>query len=68
MPKTEKSGKKATTCICPRCEKKFKIQMRWRGNGIPRKLCSQCRRVAVECDYGVDYSLNLELSHQPEFL
>ena len=68
MPHTEKSDKKATTCICPRCEKEFKMQMRWVGNGIPRKLCGHCRRVTSEYVYGHDFSLNLELKNQKDFM
>jgi Zn ribbon nucleic-acid-binding protein len=32
------------TAICPRCKKKHKIYLEWRGRGTPRVYCKGCKQ------------------------
>lgn len=34
---------KLVECMCPKCERKHKIKMKWTGRGVPRVYCRACR-------------------------
>ena len=47
-------GAKLTSCICPKCERKHKLKIRWTGDGMPKKYCSQCKAL-LHCGMDIDF-------------
>ena len=37
---------------CPTCEKIHKIRIDWRGNGMPRVRCTDCKSCVVNHQHG----------------
>lgn len=55
MPKYESSRNvKLTTCYCTICEREHKMLLNWKGRGVPRKFCLDCRMHKDELFTGMD--------------
>ena len=45
-----RNGKCFVRCICPKCNDRHNVYMRWAGRGVPRKYCSNCRPLIAGYD------------------
>ena len=37
------NGKRFVGCVCPKCDGRHSVYMRWTGRGVPRKYCANCK-------------------------
>jgi len=56
-------GKPSTECICPKCGSRHKLKLRWAGRGVPRKFCSSCKKVVVNCQMDGYYNLYVPIKN-----
>ena len=59
-----KSSTKLIKCFCPKCEKMHKARMEWKGHGVPRVYCEDCRRSVEGMGPVFQYETNISKSRE----
>jgi hypothetical protein len=53
-----------TECVCPKCEKRHSMRLKWIGRGIPKKFCERCKARIGGNRFGLPYEVHFYTLNQ----